>query len=381
MAHNYRLICDFHVGYDDELEELVWDLNGMTVYTWVNNAPYPSVQGKLIGHVQGMPGSEPENIHFSSLSYDLEGNYTCKVRTQKGTAERSFYLHVVEIGESPYETDVTLLSKHQPSFGEGSKYNLYDGTDYDVPGGPEDDPVLLEGGGENEEDPGCTLVWDFRTPAIYPRPNVTCGYYSYLHDDVVEPLPAGLTLRQFTNGSWQAFLEGTHIEVSRVPPTSRLGCSIGIPDTSYRKIVKFEDGFTIDELIDTKGCPALERHETTSSLRVIYLEAQHTCRDTVVPTNRNLPAKAAVRCPLDHAAVFPDGSMEWDWEAQLACGDQEDAWREVTETEDGRHVMGDALDVETLPICVIGVNSGDRPTPIVWGSLVLLVAPLLLVPS
>ena len=65
------------------------------------------------------------------------------------------------------------------------------------------------------EDKECTLVWSLSTPAIYPRPNVTCGHYSFDHEDVVQRLPAGLTLHKFPNGSWTASFSDTHVQVSR----------------------------------------------------------------------------------------------------------------------------------------------------------------------
>ena len=59
----------------------------------------------------------------------------------------------------------------------------------------------------------CTLVWNFKSPAIYPKPNITCGYYSYDFDDVTTHLPAGLSLHQMMNGSWQAVFDHTIVEV------------------------------------------------------------------------------------------------------------------------------------------------------------------------
>lgn len=61
--------------------------------------------------------------------------------------------------------------------------------------------------------PECTLAWSMSTPAVFPRPNITCGYYSFDHDDVIRHLPAGLTLHKFPNESWQASFQETHIQV------------------------------------------------------------------------------------------------------------------------------------------------------------------------
>lgn len=61
--------------------------------------------------------------------------------------------------------------------------------------------------------PECTLAWSMSTPAVFPRPNITCGYYSFDHDDVMHHLPAGLTLHKFRNDSWQASFQDIHIQV------------------------------------------------------------------------------------------------------------------------------------------------------------------------
>ena len=67
---------------------------------------------------------------------------------------------------------------------------------------------------DSESGADCILVWDFKSPAIYPRPNVTCGYYSYDLDDIKTPLPAGLSLHQEMNGSWVAMFQHTQVQVN-----------------------------------------------------------------------------------------------------------------------------------------------------------------------
>lgn len=100
----------------------------------------------------------------------------------------------------PFEASVGILSE------EGDEVPSADDVKYITDYEDEETEVHFENA-------KCTLVWSFRTPAIFPRPNITCGYFSFLSNEVEERLPAGLTMHQFSNGSWQASFENTHVQV------------------------------------------------------------------------------------------------------------------------------------------------------------------------
>lgn len=50
----------------------------------------------LLGYVDASPLSDPEQLHFTQLSYDLRGNYTCEVSTLgNNVAEATYTLRVL----------------------------------------------------------------------------------------------------------------------------------------------------------------------------------------------------------------------------------------------------------------------------------------------
>ncbi|CAL4093195.1 unnamed protein product, partial [Meganyctiphanes norvegica] len=283
----YVLKCDYRSGYDDEVYMVRWYKHNMLAYTWETDSVSPSVRSILQGHVDSFPTDEPANLHFRwPPEYSVAGNYTCEVTARSGaTDSKSFSLLVVDISNKDYTTHVHVMSEDE----EGESTLDYS-EDYTI---DTSEPVaadLVHDG----DDTDCTLVWSFASPAIYPRPNVTCGFYSYLHNGITTALPAGLTMHQFTNGSWKAYFKHTPIHVSRIPPHDRLGCIVNLPDTNYEKMLIYEDDTTIDLLIDSSGCPSLT-NEPSHNLEIEVEDAEVTCRGEYTPTRRGSPAVASLR--------------------------------------------------------------------------------------
>lgn len=330
---DYVLRCDYRSGYDDPVKEVRWLLYGYPVYVWRENQ-HPTASESLLGLVSTNPTKEPHNIHFKKVEYSLAGNYTCRVSSANATAQATFSLHVIDASSSPYQTRVQVLSSISNSSGRGNK-NTYEVA-------TTESSHLVE-----FENPECTLVWSFFTPAIFPKPNVTCGYYSFDYDDVIQRLPAGLTMHQFANGSWRASFQSTHIEVASIPRTHRLGCSVRIPQTSYKKMIKADDDFLVDALIDSAGCPSLEL-EHHPGLSAHIQDATYTCHNDVIPAERDGTAIAKLSCPNGHASVFPDSSVEHGWELELSCSENDVGWRTLNRKDKAE---GKIVDIQHLPYC------------------------------
>lgn len=357
---SYILSCDYRTAYDDAVLQVRWLKFGHPVYSWNLNGN-PSVSDSLLGLVNASPETEPHSLHFVSIQYSLAGNYTCEVSTASNSVQDTYSLYVVDASSSPYETRVQVLSTINNSSGAIIE------NKYEVETGMAEDNIVFE-------DADCILVWSFSTPAIFPRPNVTCGYYSFDYDDVIRRLPAGLTMHKFPNGSWQASFDSTHVEVASIPRNHRLGCSVRIPGISYRKIIKADDDFLVDTYIDSAGCPSLNL-DHTPDLAVEIQDATYTCRNNVLPNDRGGTAVARLSCPEGHAAVFPDGSIEVGWDMELSCQENDMGWRTFSSKD--QPVLGKLIDLQELPYCKPGVFNiairGGADSFLISSTLLLLV--------
>ncbi|KAK3890442.1 hypothetical protein Pcinc_005599 [Petrolisthes cinctipes] len=340
---NYILKCNFRTPYDDPVTMVRWLRFGIPVYTWKLHS-FPSVHPLLLGHVNTQPLLDPHQLHFTHIAYSLEGNYTCEVTTSAKVATAAYTLQVLDTSSGPYVCQVHVLSGLSNSTNTTSKNDAYQ-----VDGRTDD--IQVEFGSA-----ACTLVWSMSTPPVFPRPNITCGYYSFDHDDVVHNLPAGLTLHKFPNQSWQASFQDTHIQVKDIPKNHRLGCIVRIPNTSFKQVVRAEDDFLVDNLIDAGGCPNLESEEGLG-LSVDMQSATFTCRGDTLPADRSGRAIANIRCPEGHSAVFQGGAVGgWDWKMSLTCAENDIGWRTIPENTEPH---GKLFDPKDLPYCMPGTISGS----------------------
>ncbi|KAF2356042.1 Immunoglobulin-like domain [Trinorchestia longiramus] len=347
VGRKYELVCSVRAGYDETITAVKWHLYDRQVYSWSETAGV-RVSPPLLGHVLTQrEGSEAYNIAVTSPSLSMAGNYICSVESTKETVQSDFItVYVIEIGAGDYETKVELLS------------NILLSTTTYTPGIP-----ALQPSNETVESPGesiemttfmpppivtsrpesvtpqpevplgptvppadCILVWWFHTPAIAPRPVVKCGFYDHTSNSLTKEVPGGLLMNQLPNGSWRAQIDSTRIPVSTIPPNQRLGCIVTIPNTSYREVVKFEDGLTIDSTIDLVGCPSLSELQDWYGFQVSVTGDSVNCRGDHVPQSETSPAVATIGCPS--AAVFKNNTQEiWNWRLRLVCSERQTTWR------------------------------------------------------
>lgn len=60
----------------------------------------------------------------------------------------------------------------------------------------------------------CTVYWNFTTPAMYPKPDITCGFWNNTANGLGEAIRGGLFYHQFVNKTWYAFMRETPLMVS-----------------------------------------------------------------------------------------------------------------------------------------------------------------------
>ncbi|XP_045133524.1 uncharacterized protein LOC123517485 isoform X2 [Portunus trituberculatus] len=356
---DYTLNCEYRTPYDDPVKEVLWMRFGKPFYKWGGSGSPTVLDTDFLGVVNTSPDTDPHNVHFiAPVHYNLDGIYVCQVFTNAATANASYNLHVVDGGSWPTVMTVEALSKIMSENDTATASDSSSGGDGAEDGDNIDQnkyEVDQTGGDDTEvafENKDCTLVWSLSTPAIYPRPNVTCGHYSFDHEDVVERLPAGLTLHKYPNGSWTASFTDTHVQVSSLPKNHRLGCSIRIPDTSFKMVVRAEDDLWVDSLIDTGGCSGI--HDLQERGLIVEMrDATYTCRGDVLPASRSGPAVATISCPEGYAAIFPDQPKKtWIGSLELSCAENDVGWRRYTPEETMR--LGDLVNPDSLPICVRG---------------------------
>ncbi|XP_063861730.1 uncharacterized protein LOC135101558 [Scylla paramamosain] len=356
---DYSLSCEYRTPYDDPVKEVLWTRFGKPFYKWAGTGSPTVLDIAFLGLVNSSPEKDPQNVHFiAPLHYNLAGTYMCQVFTNKATTNASYTLRIVDAGSWPIVMTVEALGKIMSENDTDTASGSSDGGDGAGDSGDIDQnkyEVNQTIGNDIDvgfEDKDCTLVWSLSTPAIYPRPNVTCGHYSFDHEDVVQRLPAGLTLHKYPNGSWTASFSNTHIQVSSLPKSHRLGCSIRIPNTSYKMVVRPQDDLWVESLIDTGGCSGLQDVQERG-LIVEMRDATYTCRGDVLPASRSGPAVATISCPESYTAIFPDNPRKtWGGSLELSCAENDVGWRRYTPEETMR--LGDLMNPDSLPICVRG---------------------------
>lgn len=363
---NYVLNCEYRTPYDDPVQEVVWKRFGQPFYKWAAKGSPTVLDAAFLGKVDTAPTENPHNVHFTPpFDYSLAGTYVCQVSTGSATTEASYDLSIVDGGSWPVVMRLRTLTKVKEELGIATNSSDSDDGNENPDGASDQNKYDTEQNGENDsdaevmfEDEDCTLVWDLSTPAIYPRPNVTCGHYSFDHGDIVQRLPAGLTLHKYPNGSWVASFHETHIQVSSLPKNHRLGCSIRIPGTSYKNVVRPEDDLWVESLIDTGGCPGFQDVQDRGVM-VEVRDATYTCRGDVLPADRTGLALASLSCPEGHTAVFPDDPQRrWEGSLELSCAENDIGWRRYDPDE--TMSLGDLVNPASLPICVPGA-SGAGP--------------------
>ncbi|XP_018017472.1 uncharacterized protein LOC108674080 [Hyalella azteca] len=369
VGRQYKMTCSFRAGYDDHVSAVRWQLYGKNVYTWDAAAAGVTVTPPLLGHVSLKPeGPAPHNIEVTAPSLAMAGDYICSVQSTKGTVRsEAITIYVIDISNGKYETHVDLLSNMlqttisfttttttlapielTPS--NSSTTTVIPPSPAPLPPAqstvttpplkplpftssstktPATPPPPWVPHGPASPPPECILVWWFRTPPIAPRPQIKCGFYDYTSNDVAEEMPGGLHMFQLPSGAWQAQIDSTRIPIASIPPNHRLGCIVTIPDTSYREVVKFEDGLTVDHEIDSVGCPSLDELSDLYGFILSIRGAVTNCRGDHVPESESQPAVATVKCPS--AAIFKNGTLDTKWTLRLECVTGQTSWKIGTE--------------------------------------------------
>lgn len=327
----YQLKCRYRAGYDDKVQRVSWFLYGREVYGYNALTNSSSATVPLIGNVNLSHSNNgaPQDMQITKAVMDMAGVYTCVVQSTKGTVESEpILIKVINIAPGPFQTNVSILSNlignrtttTNPLLTTNKPFNS---TEYGPPSPP-------------KPHPSCVLVWRLKTPAISPKPEVKCGYYSYVQDSISDVVSGGLQIHQLPNNSWVAEIRDTKIPVMEIPYEARLGCIVTIPNTNYRKLIKFEDGLSVDYLIDTHGCPSLEGLTDYYDVKQVVSGATPSCRGDMVPSSKVVPARAAVSCPT--TTRFRDGRMTRNWRMELSCSFSDMKWREISVTENGAHM-------------------------------------------
>lgn len=358
----YVLNCDFRTPYDDPVKEVMWTRYGKPFYKWMANGNPTVLDANFLGMLDTDPPKDPHNLHFKPpLHYQLGGNYDCYVYTAAASVNASYYLRVIDADSGPYNVSVESLGKIKKEEAEANSTSDGASAQNQYQVSPSDDDSDTDVSFANED---CTLVWSLSTPPIYPRPNVTCGHYSFDHQDVVQRLPAGLTLHKYPNGSWTASFYRTHVQVASLPKNHRLGCSIRIPNTTYKKVVRAPDDLWVESLIDTGGCPGLLDIQEGGVI-VDITDGSYTCRGDVLPADRTGRALASLSCPDGHRAMFAENQKgSWNGGLELSCVENDLGWRHYYPDNPTR--LGDLVDPTTLPVCVPGVSGAEALAGSVW---------------
>ncbi|XP_054712802.1 uncharacterized protein LOC129222332 [Uloborus diversus] len=104
------LTCHYIVERSEEVTEVEWEKDGILVYLWTIDNP-PEAKDVLEGKVDTSVQS-PSTLVIKNAHMDMQGTYTCRVRTNGKTAQNDMFLMVIvdACDESSWKTHTDMIN-------------------------------------------------------------------------------------------------------------------------------------------------------------------------------------------------------------------------------------------------------------------------------
>lgn len=318
---SYVLECNYVASVEDVVN-VTWTLDDYgDVYSWHPSTDTVTVHVPLL---QGVEAQGP-NIHFTTPQPTMRGFYTCKV----------FHNRPEEI-VNPVQDEFQL-----------QMYAYYH------------DEYEMSASVEN-----CTVSWNFTTPAMYPKPKITCGFWNNTANDLGQAIHGGLFYHQFVNKTWYAFMRDTPVMIEDIPRGSTLYCLTEVPFVNFTREVKVlrdpVNALLYNE-VDDQGCPAIPLVD--ENMIIDLFECQENCRGECKQAGVS-PVVAEFKCASGYEAYWEiNDTVTYHWRLRVTCNNEKHTWSSAG---------GQPSTTLELPNCIY---SGAR---IATSSLMMLIFTLLL---
>ncbi|XP_069694604.1 uncharacterized protein [Periplaneta americana] len=228
------LTCDFVLDNTETLESVIWLKDNEIVYEWQPQLG-SQVTGVLVGYAQeGKPGW---NLNLRQAVVSLEGNYTCEVKTDKGTASGTHQLLVLMLCKARIET-------------------------------------------EDSTGINCTVTWSIDCSRIYPDLNFTAGIYLPEEEKFFDKATTWTKIVYSDNTFGYNLIKSYN--VSDIPKTS-----VFLWNISYKDQFSLVTGNFSFGAVHRSGCPP---PPARPNMHQMLLGAQTTCRGELVPQTDTLQA-------------------------------------------------------------------------------------------
>lgn len=109
QGESATLICQYVLESTEEVTEVEWEKEGALVYLWTLGDE-PVSRGVLEGKVD-LAESSPSSLTITKVHMDMQGTYTCRVRTNGKTAHNEMFLMVIvdACSESSWKTHTDMI--------------------------------------------------------------------------------------------------------------------------------------------------------------------------------------------------------------------------------------------------------------------------------
>lgn len=325
LMKNYREHSLLNLGDDDlsytleclytaprgSVSQVAWSLEGYEgfVYTWDAKTKAVNVAEPLLRYVEtdseGM-ADEP-SIHFKTPKTQMSGLYTCAV------------FHT--ISEEKFNPVVSSFDL---------KMYYFDSTPFKM-------TAQLN---------GCNILWSYSTNNVYPKPEVTCGFWNAEGKYSLGTVSGGLIYHQMLNGSWNVVMKETLIEVKEVPKGSLFYCDMNLPIANHTKhtlLEKNSQSQDVYEAIDDDGCSASLTKDPEMEIR--YSNCKENCRGECHPRYDH-PVLAELQCAKNYLAYWPsNNTVNPKWQFEVTCGRSQRFWHDKHATP---------IEAINLPYCMYG---------------------------
>ncbi|XP_015908528.1 uncharacterized protein [Parasteatoda tepidariorum] len=277
------ITCHYILEPSELVTEVEWEKDGVLVYLWMlDNAPEAKdvLEGKVDLSIQS-----PSVLSITNTHMDMDGTYTCRVRTNGKTAQNEMYLMVIvdACDESSWKTHTDMIS--------------------------------------------CTETVNMHCVGIFPKPSPACGVYSEKTGKYVSSIPFDSVNKLF-NRTYEVSFNRRFVIQDWVNDTDlSFRCYMMVLGTPWRSGIKHK-------MFGDSGC---EKSPPPVSHGYYNLTEERSCW--------NFPAEGAraeYHCDDDYrflgSSLYVCNEGQWTPEGVIADGDYDKP--ACVDINDGRIITG-----------------------------------------
>ncbi|CAL4228170.1 unnamed protein product, partial [Meganyctiphanes norvegica] len=199
----------------------------------------------------------------------------------------------------------------------------------------------------------CMIYWSYATPPMYPKPNITCGYWNQSAETFDQVIQGGMLYRQFSNLTWAASMAETAIKINVVPHGLSLRCENNIAVANYSQVFELDHRDPTSEeayqALQARGCP---RFTATEHMTLDQTHCHPNCRDECQPPEGDV-THVQMFCPVSWKVYhWSNDTFSYPWQLSATCEHGNHIWTSADK--------GDPIVDTYVPFCVPWNTGGSK---------------------